>query len=587
MQIPGHRIQRTMAQQVKRLLAVLISMLVIYAAGSIMLLSRESSLALQELDEMSELYTSELDNRFQRISRHLFSLIMEKNQPSSVFWNYVNMMEENDLDYPLVKLREAFLSSAWEYGQEYCFFLYLDSQERYCQLSIDSQGSYVGQEPVEQAVLEQIRNLNNNNTSYSVKKKWNIISSGGENYMCKIAQNQDVYLGCYVNVKSILEPFSGITMGKNGYVRLIDEQGESVGMITSQGISDTGWKTGGTDRFSIEKQLSQAPFYIQMRVSGEQIWNVMMGSVMVLIILAAILIVSGAAILFYLKKNILEPVQKFARKLEQYDDGEYALSLTESNLLELEQIDDKFKNMIRQIRRLKIPLYEQELEKQKVEMDFLKLQIRPHFYLNCLNFIYSMIDFRQYDSARKMSRITADYLTYIFRNTSERVPVTAETVHCQNYLDILLLRYPDSFEGYVEVHEEVQDAEIFPFLIQVFVENAAKHALTLEEKILISVTVYPEDREEGTYVNIYISDTGDGFPPDVLEKLQQGEGVSEGGHHMGIANCLKRFKLYYNGMGEINFSNSPLGGAIVDIHIPYRRYEQERNGYKYEAADGR
>ncbi len=56
---------------------------------------------------------------------------------------------------------------------------------------------------------------------------------------------------------------------------------------------------------------------------------------------------------------------------------------------------------------------------------------------------------------------------------------------------------------------------------------------------------------------------------------------------MGIANCLKRFKFYYNGMGEINFSNSPLGGAIVDIHIPYQRYEQERNGYKNEVADGR
>lgn len=92
--------------------------------------------------------------------------------------------------------------------------------------------------------------------------------------------------------------------------------------------------------------------------------------------------------------------------------------------------------------------------------------------------------------------------------------------------------------------------------------------------ILISVTVYPEDRQEGTYVNIYISDTGDGFPSDVLEKLQRGEGVSERGHHVGIANCLKRFKLYYNGRGEINFSNSPLGGAIVDIHIPYRQYHK-------------
>ena len=110
-----------------------------------------------------------------------------------------------------------------------------------------------------------------------------------------------------------------------------------------------------------------------------------MGSVVVLILLAAILIASGAVILIYLKRNILQPVQRFTRKLEQYDSGEYALHLTEESLLELERIDDKFKNMIHQIRRLKITLYEQELEKQKVEMDFLKLQIRPHFYLNCLN----------------------------------------------------------------------------------------------------------------------------------------------------------------------------------------------------------
>ena len=576
MQIPRHRIQRTMAQQVKRVLAVLVLVLMVYIMGSILLLGRERTLAIQELDQMSELYTSELDNRFQRVSRRLFSLMMEKNQPTSVFWNYVNMMdEEYDLDYPLVKLRENFLSSAWEYGQEYCFFLYLEDKERYFRLSIDSEGSYIGQEDVEQAVRWQIEHLKDAGMSYSVKKKWNIIASGGENYMCKIAQNQGVYLGCYVNVKSILEPFSSITMGKNGYVCLVNEQGESVGMLTSEGILNKESGMGEADRYSIEKQLAQAPFSIRMKISGERILEVMMGSVVVLILLAAILIASGAVILIYLKRNILQPVQRFTRKLEQYDSGEYALHLTEESLLELERIDDKFKNMIHQIRRLKITLYERELEKQKVEMDFLKLQIRPHFYLNCLNFIYSMIDFGQYDSARSMSKITADYLTYIFRNTSEKVPVTAETEHCQNYLDILLLRYPGSFEGYVEVHEEVRDAEIFPFLIQVFVENAAKHALTLEEKILISVTVYPEDREEGTYVNIYISDTGDGFAPDVLERLQRGEGISDGGHHVGIANCLQRFKLYYNGMGEMHFSNSPLGGAIVDIHLPYRRYAED------------
>lgn len=210
-------------------------------------------------------------------------------------------------------------------------------------------------------------------------------------------------------------------------------------------------------------------------------------------------------------------------------------------------------------------------------MDYLKLQIRPHFYLNCLNFIHSMIQSEQYPNAMRMSKITADYLTYIFRNTQEMVPIVAETKHCKDYLEILLLRYPQCFEYYIEVHEEVKDALIFPFLIQVFVENAAKHALVLEEKILISVTAYPEDQEDQEYVNIFISDTGKGFPTDVLEKLQRSEDISEDGHHVGIINCLKRFRYYYQDKGEIHFENSPLGGAIIDIHLPLIKKDGERD----------
>ena len=113
-----------------------------------------------------------------------------------------------------------------------------------------------------------------------------------------------------------------------------------------------------------------------------------------------------------------------------------------------------------------------------------------------------MIDFGDYEHARAMTKITSDYLSYIFRNTTDRVPVLAESKHCEDYLKILLLRYPDKFTYYIEVHDEVADAEIFPFLIQVYVENAAKQALMADEKMLISVTVYPEDRDDEKYVNI-------------------------------------------------------------------------------------
>lgn len=41
--------------------------------------------------------------------------------------------------------------------------------------------------------------------------------------------------------------------------------------------------------------------------------------------------------------------------------------------------------MASQIRTLKIQAYEDALEKQKLELDYMQLQIEPHFYLNALN----------------------------------------------------------------------------------------------------------------------------------------------------------------------------------------------------------
>lgn len=578
MKVPKYRKQKSMAQQMKAILIILMVVLAVYVGVSAMLLGRTRKQAIQEMDEMSKLYTDELDNRFLRISRSLFSNIMEKNQGYSVLGDYIETMEHSDdpikINNAVSNLRRICLSYAWEYGTEYHFFLYLKENDMFTMLTMTGVGYDIDKD-LEDAVRNQLGLITD--TSYSVKKKWNRMDSGEENYICKIAQNQDVYMGCYVNVKSILEPFTDTIVGDDGYVRLVDAKNRVVGQITSKGIEQEPDSREANSGYSLSKNLNQAPFGIQMKISGDKILGVMMGSLGFLLVLAAALVLAGAAILLYLKKYLLEPVREFTDNLTKYDDDDYTFHITENNLMELEQIDGKFKRMIHQIRRLKITLYEQELEKQKIEMDYLKLQIRPHFYLNCLNFIYSMIDFKQYGNARKMTKTTSDYLQYVFRSTSGLVPVKAEAAHCEDYLKILLLRYPDSFEYYFEIDQEVENGEIFPFMLQVFVENAAKHALTLEEKILISVTAFPEDREDGKYINLYISDTGRGFPKHVLERLKHGEGISENGSHVGIENCLKRFRYYYGGQGEINFDNSPLQGAIVDIHIPFREHKKEHD----------
>ena len=569
------RRRKNIAQNMKIILGILSLTLLIYALCSAVILHKAEEQTMREIEQISGLYTEELDNRFLRISRRLFSTVRETDPENSAFWNYAEKIRENspDSSYAVRRLRENALPYMWEYGGEYDFFIYFEDTEQFYSLSLSDSGDYRRDQEYVDRILRQIRKVRD--TTYSVKKKWNIVYSADTAYMCKIAQNRGVYFGCCADVKDILEPFSGIVQEGRGYVRLVDHLGSTVCELTREGIvsGETGKKDSG---YTIRQTLSQAPFYIQMSISDKEILSVTMGSLLLLLSVAAVFVLTGAGILIYLRKNLIAPVQRFVSKLDEYDKGGYVLELTESNLLELEQIDEKFHRMIRQIQKLKITLYEKELQKQKVETDYLNLQIRPHFYLNCLNFIYSMIGFAQYDAAMKMTRITAEYLRYIFQSNREKVPVTAEVRHCEDYLKIMLLRYPGSFEYYFEVHDEVKDAVIFPFLIQVFIENAAKHVLTLDRNILISVTVYPEDRENGKYVNIYISDTGDGFPENILDQLTEKQEIDEKEGHVGINNCVRRFRYYYGDEGEIYFSNSPIGGAVVDIHIPYINTEEGR-----------
>ena len=62
-------------------------------------------------------------------------------------------------------------------------------------------------------------------------------------------------------------------------------------------------------------------------------------------------------------------------------------------------------------------------------MNYLQLQIRPHFFLNCLNTIYSMAQTQLYEEIMKMSMITSNYFRYIFQNTQDLVPVKNELEH--------------------------------------------------------------------------------------------------------------------------------------------------------------
>lgn len=68
---------------------------------------------------------------------------------------------------------------------------------------------------------------------------------------------------------------------------------------------------------------------------------------------------------------------------------------------------------------------------------------------------------------------------------------------------------------------------------------------------------------------IQITDTGPGFPPEILEKLQLGEPLDQTlGTQIGIMNTVQRLKYLYGELAQIDFDNQLNGGASVTLYLP-------------------
>ena len=235
MRISKQTKKTTLAQQGRYLLICLLSMLLLFLAGSVLILNRTQRQVYEQLEEISKLYTDELDNRFFRISRNLFSTVMDGSNPDSAFWKYMDLMEKDQYEeYVITQLRRNYVSAAWDFGTDYNVFLYTQKDDSLYQLSISSDGLYAVDPYLQEALKRRIKSLSQQ--AYAVKKKWTVMCQGDDIYMLKVAQSQGVGLGCYGNLKTILEPFYELSLGKSGYVSLVDQNGKSIGTLTEKGI---------------------------------------------------------------------------------------------------------------------------------------------------------------------------------------------------------------------------------------------------------------------------------------------------------------------------------------------------------------
>lgn len=204
------------------------------------------------------------------------------------------------------------------------------------------------------------------------------------------------------------------------------------------------------------------------------------------------------------------------------------------------------------------------------EIKSLQAQVNPHFFFNAMNTISALM--RQ--NAEQARTLLLQLSTYFRANLQGArqvlIPLTAELKHVEAYLSLEQARFPQRFQVTFNIDPNLETLLLPPFLLQVLVENAIRHAFG-NRKTDNQIVVQLEQKEN--FVLVQVSDNGIGIPLDRVEKVGKEVIESEKGTGTALENLNKRLVGLFGLEASLQFSQNKTGGTTVLLKIPLDREE--------------
>lgn len=353
----------------------------------------------------------------------------------------------------------------------------------------------------------------------SISTQWTVITFGDDDYIVGwYAKNKKV-IGCVINLNLIFRTIRAKTEEYDVIPFMVDARGR----VMTQADTSEKYKNEIIDfsKAGKKKEKNATVYSYQLGTVGKInlmvlpgggiLENVLIMQIAFVVLIAVLLLVCALEITAYYHR-ILEPLEKFGQKLEELEKEQSLNDDGSNNLLELESVSGKFKELLRKIQGLKIAIYEKELAEQKAELE-----------------------------------------------------------HIEAYIRIQKLRYgEEAFSFEATMDGDIGEWKVPSLLLQTLVENSVVHGVSLDRKSEISLYLTNETYEDGEYLYICISDTGNGFSKEALDAIEHDTPIIyHGRHHVGISNIKRRLALMYGERASITCSNMDENyGAVVEVRLP-------------------
>ncbi|MDO4496876.1 MAG: histidine kinase [Bacteroidales bacterium] len=200
------------------------------------------------------------------------------------------------------------------------------------------------------------------------------------------------------------------------------------------------------------------------------------------------------------------------------------------------------------------------LEKQnlKQELEHLRYQINPHFFMNTLNNIHVLIDVDKERAQRAIVELSGMMRYALYEGNGSLVTLDKEMAFLQQYISLMRLRYSDKVRITYSVPETLPaEARILPLLLPTFVENAFKHGVSYCEDSFIDVQLAVDSQSKKICFRCHNS------------RHAVGQESPDKQHGIGLDNVRKRLELQYGDNYSLNIDADDAAQYCIELILPY------------------
>ncbi|MEW9702035.1 histidine kinase [Paenibacillus sp. SI8] len=399
----------------------------------------------------------------------------------------------------------------------------------------------------------------------------------------------DAVLLVDVNFKTLDDVFRTVSLGKKGYVYIIDDSAGNIVYHPQQQLIYIGLKyenveqalkfsygkymdiSDGESRLNVVRTVNNIGWKIigvsyldemmttRKEISGFMIW-------LLVIVLVFILLISA-----FMSARISNPIKRLKKSMEMVEKGHFDTYIHVRGADEVEQLSRRFNLMVSRVRELMDQsIHEQEV-KRKNELEVLQSQINPHFLYNTLNSVVRMVGSGKNEDVIKTITSLSKFFRISLSKGKNIITVQEELEHIRNYLIIQKMRYKEKFDYDIHAQEEVLPYKTLKLILQPIVENALYHGIEYmadEGFIQISVAIV------GERICLQIRDNGVGISEEKLKGILSNQVKSEKGSGVGLRNVHERIQLYFGDSYGIAVESELEEGTTVNIWIPMMLEEE-------------